>query len=185
MAPKVLAGVCVILAGLALAAPTATAAEPAVLTLTGAIAEPNRPPADPFRDSLFHALQEDFEHGHAFTRAELLDLPQQELAVEYPGWPRAVTVRGPRLLDVLKAAGGMGGDRVLVQALDGYAPEFALGDITADFVLALEAEGEPLGIGGRGPVWLVFPPDSYAGQDSSNDAGLAWAVFHIKVLDAE
>lgn len=158
------------------------AAEPVILTVTGSVAEANRPPADPFEDVLFNVLQESFDSAHTFTRSELLALPQHTLTVGYPDWPRAVTVRGPRLLEVLAQAGAAGA-RVVVQAVDGYAPEFAMADLTQDFVLALEAQGKPLAVGGRGPLWLVFPPDSYAGHDSSTDAGLAWAVFHIKVLE--
>ncbi len=158
------------------------AAEPVILTVTGSVAEPNRPPADPFEDVLFNVLQESFDSAHTFTRSELLALPQHTVTVAYPDWPRAATVRGPRLLEVLAQAGAEG-ERVVLQAVDGYAPEFAMDELTQDFVLALESQGQPLAVGGRGPLWLVFPPDSYAGQDSSTDAGLAWAVFHIKVLD--
>ena len=52
---------------------------------------------------------------------------------------------------------------------------WALGDV----ILALEADGKPLSIGGMGPLWLVFPPGVVPGDDRSSDAGLAWSVFHI------
>jgi hypothetical protein len=92
-----------------------------------------------------------------------------------------VTVAGPRLLDVLTKAGARG-DKLVVQAIDGYQVEFDTETVTRDFVLALQMDGAPLDIGGRGPVWLVFPPESFAGQDNASDSQLPWAVFHVKVL---
>jgi hypothetical protein len=157
---------------------------PVVLTVTGVVDRANRPPMDPFEDILFNVLNESFDQAFAFTRADLSDMPQFEVTAEYEGWPGPVTVGGPRLLDVLTKAGARG-DRVVVQAVDGYTVEFETEEVTRDFVLALQMEGEPLDFGGRGPVWLVFPPDSYAGQDNSTDAALPWGVFHIKVLAAE
>ncbi|WP_375594885.1 molybdopterin-dependent oxidoreductase [Algihabitans albus] len=162
----------------------AKAAEPVLLTVTGAVAQPNRDGFEPFEDALFSVLQEQFEHARTFTRSELLDLPQQDLRTRYPDWPAAVGVSGPRLLDVLRQAGvevATGQGRVTVQAMDGYAAEFDMADITGNFLLALTMNGAPLAVGGRGPVWLVFPPASYDGQ-SDGDDGLAWAVFHIKVV---
>jgi hypothetical protein len=162
----------------------AGAEAPALLTVTGAVGRTNRPAMDPFADALFQALGVEFDQAFEFSRADLTGMPQVEVTAEYPGWPGAVTVSGPRLLDVLTKAGSRG-SRIAVMAVDGYAPEFALEDVTRDFVLALEANGRPLNLGGRGPVWLVFPPDSYDGQDAASDAGLAWAVFHIRVLPGE
>ncbi|NQW10722.1 MAG: hypothetical protein HQ481_12680 [Alphaproteobacteria bacterium] len=155
--------------------------EPVLLTVTGAIKTTNRGPFDPFRDSLFETLKETFKAAFAFDRAALLALPQATITTKYPNWPTKVTARGPLLKDVL-AAVGADGNRVRVQALDGYAPEFTMADITAGtVVLALEADGQPLSIGGRGPLWLVFPPNSIAGQSTEDDSGLAWAVFHLAV----
>ncbi len=92
-----------------------------------------------------------------------------------------MTFRGPRLRDVLKASGAAG-RRVTFQGLDGYESRFDVADLPGDqTILALEVDGKPLSIGGRGPLWLVFPAGTVAHQDPASDAGLAWAVFHIKV----
>lgn len=155
-------------------------AEGAVVTVTGNVVETNRSAFDPFADALFNALQIKFDKAHAFSREDLRKLPQQSLRAKYPNWPAEVEVKGPSLKDVLAAAGA-DGDRVIVRAVDGYAPEFKMADVRAGaFVLALEAGGMPLSIGGRGPLWLVFPPKSYLDQPD-DDGGLAWAVFHIEV----
>ena len=159
----------------------ALAAEGAVITVTGAIDNPNRGAFDEKADGFFAYHNVTFEKARTFTFAELEALGLQDFSVQYPNWPAAIAFRGPRLLDVLAAA-GWSGDKVLVQALDGYAFELDRASIEAGtFILALEADGQPLAIGGKGPAWLVFPLGSYPDQPADSDAGLVWAVFHIAV----
>jgi hypothetical protein len=168
----------VALAGL-LAAPEVRAAEPVVVTVTGNIATPNRGAVDPFADPVFAHLEVKFDKGFTFTLGELKALPQRSVTVRYKEWPREVTASGPGLADVLKAAGASG-KKILVQAVDGYAPEFTDADIARDkLILALEADGKPLPMGGRGPLWLLGPPDSFAGQE--DEEGFAYAVIRIDV----
>jgi hypothetical protein len=168
----------VALAGL-LAVPSGHAAEPVVVTVTGNIAAPNRGAVDPFEDPVFAHLDVKFDKGFTFTLGELKALPQRSVTVRYKAWPREVTASGPGLADVLKAAGASG-KKILVQAVDGYAPEFTDEDVARDkLILALEADGKPLPLGGQGPLWLLGPPDSFAGQE--DDGGLAYAVIRIDV----
>jgi hypothetical protein len=111
--------------------------------------------------------------------ADLKALPQRSVTVRYADWPREVTATGPGIAAVLKAAQAEG-KKVLVQASDGYAPEFTAEDIAKDkMILALEADGKPLALGGRGPLWLLGPTDSFAGQDG--ESGFAFAVIRIDV----
>lgn len=153
-------------------------AEPVILTVTGEIGKTNRGPFDAFHDILFDSLGIEFTGAYAFTRADLLALPQAKLTVRYDNWPAEVSVTGPLLKDVLATVEARG-DTILVRALDGYAPEFQRSDVEAgEYVLALEADGAPLALGGRGPVWLVFPP---AEGGAESDDGLTWAAFHIEV----
>lgn len=167
-----------------LAAP-AQAGGPVVLTVTGAIDKTNRGPFDPFADVLFGALQETFEKAYALTLDDLAALPQKTVEVGYPNWPGPVTVSGPTLASVLELVGATGSE-VLVQAVDGYAPSFKISEVKAGtFVLATAQGGTPLALGGRGPVWLVFPAGSYEGQTADDDSGLAWAVFHLKIATGE
>lgn len=159
----------------------AMAADGAVVTVTGKVENPNRGAFDEKADGFFAYHNVSFEKARTFTFAELTALGMQEITLHYPNWPAAMAFRGPRLLDVLAAA-GWSGDKVLVQALDGYAFELDRASIEAgNFILALEADGQPLALGGKGPAWLVFPLGSYPEQPSDSDAGLVWAVFHIAV----
>lgn len=153
--------------------------DPVVLTVTGNVAQPNRGPLDPFEDAVFSHMDIKFEKGFTFTLSELKALPQKTVKVRYPDWPREVSATGPAISEVLKAASAEG-KKILVQAIDGYAPEFTAEDIARDkMVLALEADGKALALGGRGPLWLLGPTDSFAGQQG--EEGFAFAVVRIDV----
>ena len=157
-------------------------AETTLVTVTGVVGAPNRAAFNPFDDALFKVLDVTFERAREFDRTVLESMPQRTLTLTYPGWPKSLDLRGPRLIDILDAAEA-DGDTVLVRGIDGYAPEFKMSDIrdAADqFVLAIAADGKPLSIGGRGPAWLALPPGAYPEQ-SDDDAALVWAVFNIEV----
>lgn len=161
--------------------PEAEVLEPTVVTLTGSIGATNRGAYDPFTDATFRVHGIEFAAAYAFTRAELRALPQQTVTVQYPDWPRPVAVSGPTLADILSKVEAAG-QTVHVQALDGYAVSFDRDAVSGpEAVLALDANGDPLAIGGRGPAWLVYPPGSIEGHTDDGDAGLVWSVFHIRV----
>lgn len=153
--------------------------DPVVLTVTGNVEKPNRGPLDPFEDAVFSHMDIKFDKGFTFTLSELKALPQRTVKVRYPDWPREVSATGPAISEVLKAASAEG-KKILVQAIDGYAPEFTGEDIAGDkMVLALEADGKALALGGRGPLWLLGPANSFAGQEG--EEGFAFAVVRIDV----
>lgn len=154
-------------------------ADPVILTVTGNVSHPNRGPVDEFDDAVFSHLDVKFDKAFTFTLAELKALPQRTETAKYDNWPREVTATGPSLVDVLKAAGAEG-KTVLVQAADGYAPELTAADVAGDkLILALTADGKPLAMGGRGPIWLFGPNGSIA--DMQDDGGLVFEVIHIAV----
>ena len=153
--------------------------EPVILTITGNVMAPNRGPFEPFEDAIFSNMDIKFDKAFTFTLSDLKSLPQKKVQVQYKGWPREVVAVGPAITDVLKAAGAAG-QKILVQAIDGYAPEFTGEDIARNkMILALTADGKPLSLGGRGPIWLLGPPNSFAGQEGED--GLAFAVMRIDV----
>lgn len=68
-------------------------------------------------------------------------------------WPTEATGTVPSLFGVLKAVHAPTGAKLKVVALDGYAAEFEAKNITAhNWILAMEAEVKPLGIGEPGPA---------------------------------
>lgn len=155
----------------------AAGTDPVVLTVTGNVANPNRGPLDPFEDAVFAHLDVTFDKAFTFTLADLRALPQTSARAQYNEWPREVTASGPTLADVLKAAGATG-DKFTVQAADGYTFEFTAADVArGKLILAVEADGKPLAMGARGPLWVFGTPGSFEGQDQ--DEGFVFEVIRI------
>lgn len=153
-----------------------------VVTVTGKLGKTNRGGSDAFRDAFFAFHEISFDKAYAFDRAALAALGMQELTLRYPSWPETpITLRGPLLGAVLDKVEAQGRS-LRVQALDGYAVELDIETLRQGrFILAIEADGRPLSIGGRGPAWLAFPPGGYPGESEDSDAKLVWSVFHIAV----
>ena len=157
---------------------------PALITVSGKIDKPNRGPLDPFADELLARYVESFEKARAFDLADLQALPQHELIVAFPEWQGAShRFQGPRVADVLAVAGATGTAITLI-GIDGYAASRERAVLEkADFILALKIDGQPLGLGGHGPAWLITSPEiepAFPDGKPSLD-GLVWAVFHITV----
>ena len=152
-----------------------------VLTVAGRIGEVNRGPYKAFRDSFFKHHERTFENAFSFTRETLKRLPQKSITATFENWPTAVTATGPSLADALEVVGAPAGAKLTVIALDGYAAEFEAKHIAAhDWIIAIEADGKPLGIGGRGPTWLMF--DTGGKTLKAEEEGLwVWSAFMIVV----
>jgi hypothetical protein len=164
-----------------LVASPAAAESPVLVTLTGTLENANRGPMDPDRDKLFLFTGGDFDAAHAFDLEGLKALPQAEVAADFPAGGDRVAFRGPTFADLLDAAGAQG-DTVIVQALDGYAVEVPRAELEAKgAILALELDGEPLGIGGMGPAMVAFPRAEREDLADMNDDWWVWQVFHVRV----
>lgn len=160
----------------------AETAGPTVVTVIGELGETNRPPFNAFTDSLFAYHELSFDKAFAFDRAALLALPQISLVANATNWERPVSASGPRLADVLAQAGVAAEAGVTLTALDGYAVELDGKQRQAeDWVLALSADGTPLGVGGRGPLWLLYD----TGGEALSDDGEAKWVYSIFTIIVE
>ena len=174
------------LASPAHAAPRA-ARSPTLLTVTGGIGRGNRGPLDPALDQMMKKQGVKFDKGHAFDFAALTALPPVTIrpTLEYDG--QAHTLRGPLLADVLKAAGVRKDQGTLVmRAIDGYAPSATLADIRKyRFIVATHLDGQPMPVGGLGPLWAVFDADRFpdvAGRPVNERFGnCPWGLYHIEV----
>jgi hypothetical protein len=169
-----------------LAAPAARG--PALLTVTGAITRANRGALDPMRDLMMYKQKLDFDKAFAFDFAALLALPSVQIrpTLEYDA--KVHTLRGPRLLDVLKSAGVAPNDKLTValRAVDGYAASRPLAELKAmGMIVATHLDGEPMPLGGLGPLWAVYDVDRYPAAASrplaERFAGCPWALYHIDV----
>jgi hypothetical protein len=173
---------------LARAAPAANLAGPALLTVTGAIARPNRGPFDPALDQMMHKQKLGFDKAYAMDYAALSRLPALTIrpTLEYDG--KAHQLRGPLLLDVLKAAGATLNEatRLTLRAVDGFAVSITVEKARRQrFVVATELDGKPMALGGLGPLWAVIDADRIAELSAKpvNErfGECPWALYHIEV----
>lgn len=151
---------------------------PVILTIGGAVKYANRGPFDEFDDAFLNSHEYSFDRAAAFDIAMLEKLGTVTATIKAAPWPRGLTLEGPRLIDVLMAAGWTG-SKITTVALDGFAVEITAADLAAqDWILALRADGKPLGIGGHGPAWIVYAV--VGGRATEMDESRwPWAVFYI------
>lgn len=175
----------------AAAAPrTSSLRGPTLLTVTGAV-KPNRPPFDPVADQMMHKQKLSFDKAHAFDFATLAALPSLTIkpTLEYDGKPHLL--RGPALLDVLRAAGTAvdkleTGGKVVLRAVDGYAVTLTLEQARAQrFIVATHLDGATMALGGLGPLWAIYDadrvPEMAAKLVTERFGSCPWALYHIEV----
>ena len=166
----------------------AGAAGPTLLTVTGAIGAGNRGKLDPVRDQLMFKQKLSFDKAHAFDYAALTALPAITIkpTLEYDG--KQHTLRGPLLLDVVKAAGAKAGNntRLVLRAIDGFAASVTVAQAQAQrFIVATHLDGAPMALGGLGPLWAVYDadkiPDMAAKPVADRFGQCPWGLYHIEV----
>jgi hypothetical protein len=158
---------------------------PTLLTVTGAITKTNRGPFDAVMDQMMAKQKLSFEKAHAFDFAALAAMPAVTIkpTLEYDS--KQHTLRGPLLTTVLRAAGATG-TKVAMRAVDGYAPGITLADAKKyGYIVATHLDGQPMPLGGLGPLWAVYEPDKFAELAakplSDRFATCPWGLFHIDV----
>jgi len=166
----------------ALAADEAPAPEGMVLlTVGGFVGKSNRGPLDPKRDSLLADLKVNFKHAFVFDRKMLLALPQGTVTAQPPEFDKPATFSGPLLREVLGFIEAAQVKTTFVAA-DGYTGYLMPEDIRrSDWILALSADGKPLGIGQQGPIWLINTraKGEMAGADHRGDH--VWALVYMQI----
>lgn len=161
---------------------------PALLTVTGALVRTNRGAMDPVRDQMMFKQKLSFDKAYAFDFGALTALPAVQIAptLEYDG--KVHVLRGPRLIDVLAAAGAADGAKaaVALRAVDGYAASVSLSEVRAmNMIVATHLDGQPMALGGLGPLWAVYDADRYPAAAtrplSERFGSCPWALYHIAV----
>lgn len=154
---------------------------PVILTVGGDLPDPNAPGGTADDVTFLGHLDFNFASGYAFDFAALAALEQHSITATLSVSSGPVTWSGPRLSDVLTAAGAQG-RTIYPTALDGYQPETPWDMIeTYQPILATHGDGAPLGLGGIGPTMIVFPVVEDAELYESFDAFQVWALFFIAV----
>ena len=152
-----------------------------LLTVSGTIGESNRGPLDPKKDSLLALNKIEFNKAFAFDRPTLLALEQGTVTVQPREFDKPATFKGPLLREVLGhiEAAKL---KITVVAINGFSGWLSPEDIDrSDWILAIEADGVPLGIGQQGPLWLINTRAE--GEKPGEDGRGRWvyAVFYMRV----
>ena len=157
--------------------------EMVILTVGGTIGESNRGPLDSKRDSLLAFHQLGFKRAFAFDRAMLLSLPQGTVTAQPPEFDAPATFKGPLLRELLGKVEAAK-LKITFVAVNGYTGWLTPEDVdSSDWILALEVDGKPLGIGQQGPIWAI---NTRAPREKASDdhrGHWVWSIFYIHVGD--
>lgn len=152
-----------------------------LLTVGGLVGQPNRGPFDAKRDSLLAQLKVDFKHGFAFDRTMLLKLPQGSVTAEPAELGKPTVFSGPLLREVFVAIEAAMVKTTFVAA-DGYRGYLLPEDIIrSDWILALSADGKPLGIGQQGPIWLINTRGEGESVGEDHRGSHVWALVYMHI----
>ena len=161
---------------------------PVVLTVSGSIRRANRGPVDPAIDALMakHGIQ--FATAHTLDFAAIAALPAQTIKPTHEYDAKVHALRGPLLVDVLKAATAETSDAstLLLRGIDGYAGQWTVAEAHKyRFLVATRFDGKVMAVGGLGPIWAVYDadrfPDRAAKPLNERFAGCPWGLYHIEV----
>lgn len=176
----------------ALAAPAARKlASPGLLTVTGAIGRGNRGPIDKALDQMLAKQQITFDRAHVFDFHALTALSAVTIrpTVEYDA--KVHTLKGPLLTEVLQAAGVnvKGAAKLVLRAVDGYTVNISLAQARQyRFIVATHLDGQPMPLGGLGPLWAVFDADRYPDMAAKSLPErfdqCPWGLYHLDVQAA-
>jgi hypothetical protein len=152
-----------------------------LLTVSGTIGESNRGALDSKKDGLLALQKADLKKAFAFDRAMLLGLEQGTVTATTAELGAPATFKGPLLREVLGhiEAAKM---KITFVAVDGYTGYLTPEDVdSSDWILALEADGVPLGIGQQGPLWLINTRAEGVKPGDDGRGRWVWGVFYMKV----
>jgi hypothetical protein len=161
---------------------------PALLTVTGAIGRGNRGPLDKALDQMMVKQQLAFDRAHTFDYRTLTSLPAVSIrpTLEYDNKVHAL--RGPLLGQVIEATGARMDNtlKLVLRAIDGYTVNLTLAQARRyRFIVATHLDGQPMPLGGLGPLWAVFDadrhPDVMARPLAERYAQCPWGLYHIEV----
>ena len=170
------------------APPLKAPAGPALLTITGEIRRRNRGALDPALDQMMSKQKLAFTRAFALDFAMVAALPARTIrpTLEYDGKPHAL--RGPLLADVLALAGAQPADtaKVVLRAVDGYAAAIPMAQVRMwKMIVATHLDGQPMALGGLGPLWAVFDadrvPEMAARPVNERFGACPWALYHVEV----
>lgn len=125
----------------------------------------------------------------SFTDAQLAELPWEEILTNTRWTEGKQQFRGPLVSAVFDSIGlsqdQVAGLRMVMTALNEFVVEMPAADTyTYEAMLAREANGTPMRVRDKGPLWLVFPRDDIAAlEDPIMDERWIWQIAHIRLIE--
>ncbi|MEI4261318.1 molybdopterin-dependent oxidoreductase [Roseovarius sp. D0-M9] len=118
----------------------------------------------------------------SFTRDDLLDLPQHQVATNTSVTDGTVEFEGFLMRDLLETYPAEG-EVVVAAALNDYRIEIPISDFERfDVIGALSMDGAALSPRDKGPVWIVYPRDDHPElQDIRYDTRWVWQLTSLHV----
>jgi hypothetical protein len=114
------------------------------------------------------------------SEAQLLALPAHSITTSTAWTPRA-TFTGPLLADILKAV-GVHGSQIEVHTFDDYIETIPVSDCNRyGVIVAYSMNGKRLKVSDFGPLFLIYPRDTFPTELSGADADSKF-VWQIKGL---
>jgi len=155
-----------------------------ILTVGGLAGAPNRGALDPQRDRFFDHSNISFQKARTFTAAGLSALSQRTVKANNYGID--MIGKGPLLHDILAAASPLAAAKMArLSAIDGYAAELTLADIKSqEWILAMEADGQPFAIGNFGPLYAMrqLAPDVKKTTDDEEEVKWVHSIYYIELM---
>lgn len=118
-----------------------------------------------------------------FDRDMLVALGQRETRTRH-SWADGVTVfEGVPLAAVLDAVGATGG-KIRAVAINNYAVELDVAEVRKyPVILAMKADGQELRRRDRGPLWVVYPRDSFP-ELADEKHNFKW-IWQLRTLEIQ
>jgi hypothetical protein len=111
----------------------------------------------------------------------LLALGSASLTTGYVVLDRPQLFEGVPLQAVLERVEAKG-TKMTAVALNDYEIVIPFEDLKFDPLIAMKADGQPLKIRNKGPLWIVYPRDDYKVlQDIRYDSRLVWQLNRLHI----
>jgi hypothetical protein len=163
---------------------------PTLLTVSGLIGAGNRGPLDPATDQLMVKQNLAFTRAQTFDFAAITALPATTLKMTLPYDSKPHALTGPLLTDAMKACGVNVASKVVFfcRAIDGYAAQIPVSQARDQrFIIATHLDGQPMALGGVGPLWTIFDvdhiPEVMAKPMNDRFGQCPWATYYVEVKE--
>lgn len=140
------------------------------------------PPLSLIVDGNIANVNDASKHAYRFSEAELMSLPAASITTA-TNWTPKSPFAGPRLSAVLAKVGAKG-TQLSICAVDDYCQSLPVSDIDKyGVILAATQNGRRLSLRDFGPLWVMYPRDSFPQElnTATYEARFIWQVTKITV----